>query len=113
MLEPFAQADYRVRCDWGPLGADAIGPGAVVVAVVDVLSFTTALTVAADRGIRVFPYRWQDGRAVAFAARHRAVLAVGRSEVGPDHPVSLSPDTIRSCTGVARLVLPSPNGSTI
>ena len=28
--------------------------------VVDVLSFTTTLTVAADRGVMVFPYRWRD-----------------------------------------------------
>lgn len=102
-----------MRCDWGPTGADAVGPGAVVVAVVDVLSFTSALTVAADRGIEVFPYRWRDERAVAFATRHRATLAVGRSQVRPDQPVSLSPATIRAASGVHRLVLPSPNGSTI
>lgn len=113
MLEPYAQTEYRVRCDWGPAGADAIGPGARIVAIVDVLSFTTALSVAADRRIEVFPYRWRDSRAAIFAARHRAMLAVGRSETGTDRPVSLSPATIRSCTGVVRLVLPSPNGSTI
>jgi 2-phosphosulfolactate phosphatase len=113
MTSPYAQAMYRVRCDWGPAGADAVGPGAVVVAVVDVLSFTTALSIAADRGIEVFPYRWRDDRAAAFAEQQQAMLAVGRSEVGPDRPVSLSPATIRSCDGVVRLVLPSPNGSTI
>jgi 2-phosphosulfolactate phosphatase len=108
-----AQDEYRVRCDWGPPGAEAVGPGAAIVAVVDVLSFTTALTVAADIGVEVFPYRWRDERAAAFAARHRATLAVGRSQVGPDHPVSLSPSTIRAARGLRRLVLPSPNGSTI
>lgn len=100
-------------CDWGPAGAEAVGPGAAIVAVVDVLSFTTALTVAADRGIEVFPYRWRDERAAAFAARHHAMLAVGRSEVSHDQPVSLSPATIRASSGVQRLVLPSPNGSAI
>jgi 2-phosphosulfolactate phosphatase len=113
VTSPYAQAGFRVRCDWGPAGADAVGPGALVVAVVDVLSFTTALTVAADRGIEVFPYRWRDGRAAAFAEQHQAMLAVGRSEVDADRPVSLSPATIRTATGVHRLVLPSPNGSTI
>lgn len=113
ITDPYAQATYRVRCDWGPPGADAVGPGASIIAVVDVLSFTTALTVAADRGIEVFPYRWRDERAVAFATEHQATLAVGRSEVGPGRPVSLSPATIRAAQGVQRLVLPSPNGSTI
>ncbi|WP_433796917.1 2-phosphosulfolactate phosphatase [Actinoplanes sp. CA-252034] len=108
-----AQGTFRVRCDWGPPGADAVGPDAAIVAVVDVLSFTTALTVAADRGAEVFPYRWRDDRAEAFAAEHRAVLAVGRSQAGPGNPVSLSPATIRAVAHLERLVLPSPNGSTV
>ncbi|HWS32120.1 MAG TPA: 2-phosphosulfolactate phosphatase [Actinoplanes sp.] len=111
--DPFTQSRSRIRFEWGPAGAQAIGPGAAIVAVVDVLSFTTALTVAADRGIEVFPYRWRDERATGFAAAHRATLAVGRSQAGPATPVSLSPATIRAATGVERLVLPSPNGSTI
>jgi len=113
VTNPYAQTGYRVGCDWGPIGAETLGPGATIVAVVDVLSFTTALTVAADRGIEVFPYRWRDERAAAFAEQQHAMLAVGRHDVSPDQPVSLSPDTIRASSGVRRLVLPSPNGSTI
>lgn len=113
MAEHLTQAGYRIRCDWGPVGADTVGVGASVVAVVDVLSFTTALTVAADRGVEVFPYRRRDERAAAFAARHAAVLAAGRSSTGPGQPVSLSPATIRAAPSLERLVLPSPNGSTI
>jgi 2-phosphosulfolactate phosphatase len=113
MTDFMAQGAHRVRCDWGPSGADAVGPGASIVAVVDVLSFTTALTVAADEGVEVFPYRWRDERAAEFAARHQAALAVGRSQVGPDQPISLSPPTIRAARDLQRLVLPSPNGSTI
>jgi 2-phosphosulfolactate phosphatase len=78
-----------------------------------VLSFTTALSVAADRGISVLPYRWRDERAAAIAEQHHATLAVGRSQVNSESPVSLSPATIRAAVGVRRLVLPSPNGSTI
>jgi 2-phosphosulfolactate phosphatase len=101
-----------IRFDWGPAGADAIAPGAAVVAVIDVLSFTTTLTVAADRGIAVRPYPWADASAARFAAAHRATLAVGRSQAG-DGRVSLSPGTIRYSRGIDRLVLPSPNGSAI
>lgn len=99
-----------VTFEWGRQGARALAPHASVVAVVDVLSFTTALTVAAEQGIAVRPYPWRDASAVPFAARHDAVLAVGRKEEGP---VSLSPATIRAARGIERLVLPSPNGSAI
>jgi 2-phosphosulfolactate phosphatase len=102
-----------VRFDWGPAGADAIGPGAALVAVIDVLSFTTALTVAVERGIAVLPYRWRDDSAGRVAREHDAVLAVGRKQVKQPGQVSLSPDSIRRSTGIERLVLPSPNGATI
>jgi 2-phosphosulfolactate phosphatase len=108
----YTQGDYRVRFDWGPEGADAVGPGAAYVAVVDVLSFTTTLTVAVERGIRVLPYRWRDESAAEVARTHDATLAVGRSAAGPGD-ISLSPATVLRSSGVRRLVLPSPNGSTV
>jgi 2-phosphosulfolactate phosphatase len=110
VISPYDQSGYRVGFDWGPAGAAAV-PGALV-AVVDVLSFTTSVTVAADRGITVLPYRWRDSTARQYAEQHAAALAVGRSEAGPNG-ISLSPATIRQAHDVQRLVLPSPNGSTI
>jgi 2-phosphosulfolactate phosphatase len=79
-----------------------------------VLSFTTTVTVAVERGIEVHPFRWKDERAAAFAARHDAVLAVQRQDAtGAAGGVSLSPVSLAAADGVRRLVLPSPNGSTI
>lgn len=111
-VSPYAQDGYRLRCDWGLSGAHAVTKRAALLAVVDVLSFTTTLTVAADAGVEVFPYRWRDESAARFAREHDAVLAVGRSQAGPGE-VSLSPGTIRGARDIRRLVLPSPNGSTI
>lgn len=103
----------RVRLEWGPVGAAALAPVDVAV-VVDVLSFTTTVTVAVERGIEVLPFLWKDERAAAFAAEHDAVLAVQRQDalrggVG----VSLSPVSLATAHGVRRVVLPSPNGSTL
>jgi 2-phosphosulfolactate phosphatase len=110
VTSPYAQDGFRVGFDWGPVGAQVVAGS--LVAVVDVLSFTTAVTVAVDLGIDVYPYRWRDETAVAYAKQYDATLAVGRSEAGPGD-ISLSPATIRQAQGVERLVLPSPNGSTI
>lgn len=110
------QGGYRVRFDWGPVGADAVAPGAAFVAVVDVLSFTTTLTVAVEQGLHVLPYRWRDDSAVDVAHRNGAMLAVLRKEAGPGQ-VTLSPESILHADlradGIDRLVLPSPNGSAI
>jgi len=106
------QRPYSVRFDWGITGASAISLDADVSVVVDVLSFTTTLSVAVERGIEVFPYRWKDDGAQQYAADHQAVLAVGRSHIH-GAAVSLSPASVRSASGLERLVLPSPNGSSI
>ncbi len=108
------QTAHRVRFEWGPTGAVATAVDADLAVVVDVLSFTTTLTIAVEQGIEVHPFPWRDERAAAYAAEHDAVLAVGRLEAGPDpHPVTLSPAAMTRVSGVVRLVLPSPNGSTI
>jgi 2-phosphosulfolactate phosphatase len=109
---PHGQTGYRVRLDWGLDGARAVGADATTTVVVDVLSFTTTLTVALDVGAVVYPYRWNDGSAEQFAREHDAVLAVGRSQAGVGQ-VSLSPATLRVGPPPRRLVLPSPNGATI
>jgi 2-phosphosulfolactate phosphatase len=102
-----------VLMEWGERGAAAICPAADYAVIVDILSFTTALSVAIDAGAEVFPYRWHDESAPEFARRHDAVLAAGRSKAREPGVVTLSPDTISSAAGVRRIVLPSPNGSAL
>lgn len=110
------QASYSLRFDWGLPGARALvadaRPGDVAV-VVDVLSFTTTLTLALERGIAVHPYPWRDEGAPAYAAERDAALAAGRREGLATGRVSLSPASMLDAGGVDRVVLPSPNGSSI
>ncbi|MFG2364752.1 2-phosphosulfolactate phosphatase [Streptomyces mirabilis] len=77
------------------------------------LSFTTSVTVAVESGTRVFPYRWRDATASAFADQKGAALAVGRRMATASSPWSLSPAALRRAPFTPRLVLPSPNGSAI
>ncbi|WP_225801640.1 2-phosphosulfolactate phosphatase [Streptomyces sp. NK15101] len=98
---------------WGPVEARALAPAAACVVVVDVLSFTTAVGVAVEGGTAVHPYRWRDATAAAYAREKDAVLAVGRREATGAHPWTLSPAALRAAPAPGRLVLPSPNGSTI
>lgn len=111
------QARHQVRFEWGLVGAAALTASPVDAAVVvDVLSFTTAVSIATSRGVAVYPYRWRDSGAAAYAMRQGAKLAVGRFEArsaSSGAHVSLSPAAMEQIEGVERLVLPSPNGSTI
>jgi 2-phosphosulfolactate phosphatase len=110
----YLQRPFDVRLEWGPPAAEALRDVACAV-VVDVLSFTTAVTVAVERGVAVHPFRWRDERAAAYAAEVGATLAVGRLEAVREGVagVSLSPAAMARVEGVERIVLPSPNGSTI
>lgn len=80
-----------------------------VAIIVDVLSFSTCVDIACSRGAQVLPYQYKDATAETFARERSAVLAVGRSGMG----LSLSPKSLLEISPNTRLVLPSPNGSTL
>lgn len=103
------QLPYTVRLEWGLDGGATVIAGADLAVVVDVLSFGTCVSVALDRGATVYPYPWKDTSAEAFAAHHRAQLAGPREGGG----LSLSPASFRAADPLDRVVLPSPNGSSL
>jgi 2-phosphosulfolactate phosphatase len=99
----------QVVLEWGPAGAKALAETCDVLVVVDVLSFTTAVTVAVEQGAKVWPHT--GGEAAGRLARDiGAVLAGSRSS---HEGYTLSPASLRDLPPDTRLVLPSPNGSTI
>jgi 2-phosphosulfolactate phosphatase len=113
MTDWHRQFSFGLRLDWGTAGAAALGPAVAALVIIDVLSFTTAVTVAAEAGTRVYPYPRRDASAAEFARRRNAELAVGRAAATPASPWSLSPAALRRAPAPAALVLPSPNGSAI
>jgi 2-phosphosulfolactate phosphatase len=106
----FDQSEYDLRCEWGLEGLLTLQPASDAVVIVDVLSFSTAVDIALSNGASVLPYRWKDDSAKRFAAEKGAVLVDGRSAGGA---YKLSPASLRSIPPQTRLVLPSPNGSTL
>ena len=104
------QEPFDVRCEWGMAGVRQLASSDVIV-IVDVLSFTTSVEVALSRGATVFPYRWKDDSALDYARQRSAELAGARkrSEGG----FSLAPSSLMDAERGLRLVLPSPNGSSL
>ena len=105
----FDQADFEVRCEWSQQGVLQLAPISDVVVIIDVLSFSTCIDIATSRGAIVFPYSWRDGSVNAFAQSVGAEVAEKRGEGG----YSLSPASLLAIEAGTRLVLPSPNGSTL
>jgi len=93
---------------WGPDEAAAVlGPGPTLAVVVDVLSFSTTVTIAVEAGVTVHPFGSRDPGAEAFAASVGATLAPARTLDAP----SLSVSAMREAVPGRRVVVASPNGA--
>jgi 2-phosphosulfolactate phosphatase len=101
------QDSFDVRCEWGPQAVAAL-EGCRTFIIVDVLSFSTCVAVAAARGVEVVPCRYKDREAAELADRLQASLAGPRGS-----GYSLSPASLVSAPRGMLLVLPSPNGATV
>ncbi len=93
---------------WGRSGLRSL-PDSAACVIVDVLSFSTALVAACEAGGVVHPYRWRDESVAEHARRVGAQVAAARGAGA----LSLSPPSLAGMAAGTRLVLPSPNGSTL
>jgi 2-phosphosulfolactate phosphatase len=106
------QSEYDVRVEHGFQGLAAVAAASIAtIIVVDVLSFSTCVSVAVERGALVYPYPWQAGGLLPYAEARSAVAAGKRGD--PSAPYSLSPASLTYASPGERIVLPSPNGSSL
>lgn len=107
----FNQQAFAIRCEWGACGVAQLAPESDAVVIVDVLSFTTCVEIAVGHGAIVYPYRWRDDSALAYAESLNAVFANPKRQSHAGY--SLSPTSLLTIPSGTRLVLPSPNGATL
>jgi len=107
-MTPFSQDAWASRCEWGAAAVAALAPADITI-VVDVLSFTTCVDVAASRGAAILPYPWNDASAAEFARAQHAELAGRRRQAR----YSLAPASYLDAPDSLRCVLPSPNGAQV
>lgn len=98
----------KIACDWGMHGLRELARDRIVV-IVDVLSFSTAVTIGVKAGATILPCEWNDERAAALGREENAEVASKRGAGA----FSLAPASLRKVPAGLRLVLPSPNGSTL
>ena len=103
------QENYDVRCEWGTHGVETLAPLCNAVVIVDILSFTTCVSIAVDRGVTILPWLHHHESAAEFAQSKSARLVGQRSN---SHP-SLSPQSWETAAAGERFVLPSLNGATL
>lgn len=105
----YNQSNFEIRCEWGKKGVEQLASISDVVIIVDILSFSTCIEIAISRNAIVFPCDWENKAAQDFALLVDAELATRRGGTG----YSLSPASLSHIPENTRLVLPSPNGSSL
>lgn len=99
----------HIALEWGPQGLRRLEQVCDAVVIVDVLSFSTTVTVAVARGAAVWPHSGDD-RAEELARAIGATLARGRNT---REGRTLSPASMLDVVPAERLIVPSPNGSAL
>ena len=107
----FDQKEYEIRFEWGLSGVNTLAPISDIVVIVDVLSFTTCVDIVVDRNGFVLPYRGELENLADFAASKNAIYANPSRKQTTSF--SLAPSSLLTIPQGTRLVLPSPNGSTL
>jgi 2-phosphosulfolactate phosphatase len=107
----FDQKEYDVRFEWGLSGVKTLAPVSDVIIIVDVLSFTTCVDIVVGKGASVLPYRGKAEELAEYAGSMGALYASRTRQHGATY--SLAPSSLLTIPKGTRLVLPSPNGSTL
>lgn len=106
----YRQDAFAVRLEWGIPAIDHLAGDVDIIVIIDVMSFSTCVSVAVENGARVYPYPWKDHSVTQYAQSVGAIAANSdRRFSGQGY--SLSPRTLLSVRPDEKLVLPSPNGS--
>ena len=107
----FNQEEFNIRLEWGIQGVEVLSPVSDVLIIIDVLSFSTSVDIATARGALIFPYPYKDDTAQGYANEKNALLAGSKRSLS--QTFTLSPSSLLQIPSGTRLVLPSPNGSTL
>jgi len=107
----YNQQEFEIRLEWGIHGIEVLAPVSDVIIIVDILSFSTCVDIATNKGAIIYPYSWKDETAINYAQSIGAELANFTRKYSEGY--SLSPTSLTNIRAKTKLVLPSPNGSTL
>ncbi|CAI1498929.1 2-phosphosulfolactate phosphatase [Serratia ficaria] len=108
----FSQQPFDIRLEWGTNAVELMAGEADCVIIVDVMSFSSCVSLAVGQGAWVYPYPWKDASAEEYADRLGAVTA-SETRRFAGNGYSLSPASLANIAPGTKLVLPSPNGSAL
>lgn len=107
----YNQNEYDIRLEWGLKGVEELSSTSDVVIIIDILSFSTCVDIVTGNLGSVIPFKWKDETAIEFTKSKNAILADYKRQYSTSY--SLSPTSLLAVKKSEKIVLPSPNGSTL
>ena len=98
-----------ILCEWGMAGVETLHAHVAALVIVDVLSFSTAVDVAASRGAIVYPSAFSEAQAAQLIA-DRVGAVVARPRHQAEGKFSLSPANLTPIPSETKLMLSSLMG---
>lgn len=106
----YNQKNFDIKTEWGFNGLLELSKVSDVIIIVDILSFSTCVDIITANDSYVFPYKYNDDSSKEYTKTNNAILAdTDRNSKG----YSLSPYSLINIPSQIKIVLPSPNGSTL
>lgn len=106
----FNQSEFNIKLEWGLPGIEQLAPLSDAIIIVDILSYSACVDIAVSNEAIIYPYKYKDESAIEYAKIIGAELADrNRNSSG----YTLSPLSLINIPSGTKLVLPSPNGSTL
>jgi len=78
----FSQDKQEIRLEWGLSAVEHLAREVDCAVIVDVISFSTCVSLAVDKGARIYPYPWKDESATEYARK------IGAKRASPDRRFS-------------------------
>ncbi|SQK75427.1 Phosphosulfolactate phosphohydrolase and related enzymes [Tatumella ptyseos] len=78
----FSQATFDVRLEWGMPAIDYLAADADCIVIIDVMSFSTCVSVAIDNGARIYPYLRKDASATEYGEKRGPLLHILKGDTG-------------------------------
>jgi len=85
----FSLQPFEIRLEWGSHAVELLAQDVDCIIIVDVMLFSSCVSLAAGRGTRISPYPWKDASAEAYAAATYRALA---------------PSALRQCSSARELI---------
>jgi 2-phosphosulfolactate phosphatase len=107
-------SDVQIHVEWGSVGASLAGARGDIVVIVDVLSFSTSVTLVVSQGATVFSFSYDEldalGGHEAAAAEFNAEIIARDRQIGTSR-FTLSPSSLMTARAGDRIIFTSLNGA--